>query len=74
MSLWGWAPSLPYLLGEDAWDRAPNIRRWLDEVEARPAVARVRRLETLYPYKTDIDDETRRIMFPQNLARDDRAR
>ncbi|WP_029548418.1 glutathione S-transferase family protein [Rhizorhabdus wittichii] len=74
MSLWGWAPALPYLLGEDAWDRAPNIRRWLDEVEARPAVARVRRLEMLYPYKTDIDDETRRIMFPQNVARDGRAR
>ncbi|MES2450124.1 MAG: glutathione S-transferase N-terminal domain-containing protein [Pseudomonadota bacterium] len=72
MALWGWAPALPYLLGDDAWADKPNLARWLAQVEARPAVSRVLRLEHGYPYKVAMDEAALRVMFPQNARLNDR--
>ena len=66
MALWGWAPHLPYLLGDDAWAAKPNLARWLERVEARPAVSRVKQIEHAFPYKMAVDAEALRVMFPQN--------
>jgi GST-like protein len=68
MSLWGWAPALPYLLHDDAaWDRFPNLVRWLEEIERRPAVAKAKAIEGRFSFKSEIDEETLRIMFPHNV-------
>jgi GST-like protein len=66
MALWGWAPAIPYILGDGSWARFPNVSRWLEEVDSRPAAQRVKALETKFSFKTVIDAESLGIMFPQN--------
>jgi GST-like protein len=67
MAVWGWARLLPYVLGgEQHWAQYPNVRRLLDEVNARPAAARAEQLKASHTFKTENDDEARRFMFPQN--------
>lgn len=72
IAFWGWARLVPYVLGiDDPWQQYPNVKRLLDEINARPAIARVEKLRTAQKFKTENDDEARRFMFPQNerLAR-----
>ncbi len=66
MALWGWARAVPYALGADAWDKLPNVKRLFDVINARPAAQRAEALKTRHAYKTEVDDETRKAMFPQN--------
>jgi GST-like protein len=67
MALWGWARMIPYILGGDAnWAKYPNVKRLVDEVNARPAAARVEKLRTAHTFKTEMDADARRFMFPQN--------
>lgn len=67
MALWGWARMVPYVLGgEQHWATYPNVKRFLDEVSARPAAARAEKLRTSHTFKTENDDEAKRYMFPQN--------
>lgn len=67
MNLWGWARLLPFILGDDAWKPFPNVKRFVDEIEARPAAARVAKLRERHTFKKELDDEARRHMF-QHLA------
>ena len=67
MALWGWARMVPYILGGDQnWTKYPNVKRFLDEVSARPAVARVEKLKAAHTFKTEMDADAKRFMFPQN--------
>jgi GST-like protein len=69
MAVWGWARAVPFILGEDAFSKLPNVKRLLDEISARPAAQRAEALKTKHAFKTEMDDEARRNMFPQNIAR-----
>jgi GSH-dependent disulfide-bond oxidoreductase len=64
MDVWGWARLIPMVLGEEAWQALPNVRRLVDEVNARPAAARVAALKDRHAFKTELDDDARRHMFP----------
>ncbi len=66
MAVWGWARAVPFILGADAWQRLPNVKRLLDEINARPAAQRAEALKTRHAFKTDMDDAARTAMFPQN--------
>lgn len=66
MAVWGWARMVPYILGENAWENLPNVKRLLDHINARPAAQRAEALKEQHEYKTDLDDESRKAMFPQN--------
>jgi GST-like protein len=66
MSVWGWARLVPFILGPEAWAKLPNLKRLLDEINARPAAARAEALATNYEFKKDFDDEARKNMFPSN--------
>lgn len=67
MALWGWARMIPYVLGmENPWEQYPNIKRFLDVVNARPAMAKVDEIAKAHEFKTEMDDDARRFMFPQN--------
>ncbi len=68
VSLWGWARAVPFMLGEHGFDAFPNVKRWFDAVNARPAAARADALKTRFTFKTEMDEEARRIMFPQNAS------
>jgi GST-like protein len=65
MAVWGWARALPFALGADAWDRLPHVKRLFDEISARPAALRADALRTSHQFKTEMDDDARRAMFPQ---------
>ena len=67
MALWGWARLVPFVMGDQqAFERYPNVKRLLDDINARPAAARVEALRQRHTFKTEMDDEARRAMFPQN--------
>ena len=64
IDLWGWVRMLPFVTGNDAvWEKFPNLKRWFDEINARPAVARVNALRERHAFKTETDEEARRYMF-----------
>lgn len=63
MDAWGWARMVPYILGDDAWAKFPNLKRLIDEINARPAAARANGLKDKFKFKTEMDDEARRNMF-----------
>ena len=68
MAVWGWARLVPYVFGRDeAWQAFPRVKRLLDQVSERPAAARVEALRKRFAFKTEMDDEARRFMFPQNV-------
>lgn len=69
MALWGWARMVPFVLGMDeasTWARYPHIKRLLDEINARPAAARVEALRKRHSFKTEMDAQSHAAMFPQN--------
>jgi glutathione S-transferase len=37
MITWPWAMLLNRLIDEQIWEKYPNLKRWVDEVGARPA-------------------------------------
>lgn len=63
MAAWGWARMIPFILGEGAWDKFPNVKRLCDEISARPAAARALALKDKFVFKTEMDDEARRHNF-----------
>jgi GST-like protein len=64
MAVWGWARAIGFILGAEAWERLPNLKRLFDEISARPAAVRAEALKEKYTFKTEMDAEARRIMFP----------
>lgn len=70
MAAWGWTRMVPFILGDDAWSRFPNIKRHLDAVSARPAAQRVEafRLKQGPAFKPEMDAEARGHMFKHIAA------
>ena len=66
MAVWGCARAVPFALGADAFDKLPNVKRLLDEINARPAAQRAEALKAAYTFKSEMDAEAARAMFPQN--------
>lgn len=63
MDVWGWARMVPFILGDDAWAKRPNLKRLVDEISARPAAARAIALKDKFAFKTENDEETKRHMY-----------
>lgn len=66
MAVWGWARAVPFVLGAEAWDKLPHVKRLLDEINTRPAAQRAEALKTRFTFKADMDDDARKALFPQN--------
>ena len=67
MAVWGWARVIPFVLGSaEAYDKLPNVKRLLDEINARPAAQRAEAIKTQHVFKTEVDDDARKNLFPQN--------
>jgi GSH-dependent disulfide-bond oxidoreductase len=69
MSAWGWIDRYPVVLGKDALDEFPHLKRWYESINARPAVARAKLIGQGIQFKTAFDEETLRSMFPQNYPK-----
>jgi GSH-dependent disulfide-bond oxidoreductase len=67
MAVWGWSRALGYALGAEAWATYPHLKRLFDEISARPAAKRAEALKDRHAFKTDMDEDARRHMFPQNV-------
>jgi GSH-dependent disulfide-bond oxidoreductase len=68
MAVWGWARMVPYVLGEDAWDRLPHLKRHLDMISSRPAAERALAIKDRHTFKAEFDEEARRNMFRHTVA------
>lgn len=68
MDVWGWARLIPFVLGEGELDKLANLKRLVDEISARPAAAAAVALKDRHTFKTEMDEESKRAMFPQNYA------
>ena len=68
MDVWGWSRMVPFILGDDAWTKFPNLKRLHDEISARPAAAVAVALKDKLSFKPAMDDEARAVMF-KHLAR-----
>jgi GST-like protein len=66
MSIWAWARVVPRALGDKAWEKLPNVKRLLDEVNARPAAQKVESIGTQFTFKSVIDEDALRYLFPSN--------
>jgi len=68
MSAWGWLQRASRVLpGEaDPLSPFPNLKRWFETIDARPAAARARAVGKDHAFKKEMDEETRRALFPSN--------
>src|SRR6516164_4445738 len=63
MDAWGWARLIPMVIGEAAWTKLPNLKRLVDEINARPAAQRAVALASKHKFKTEMDEEALAAMF-----------
>jgi GST-like protein len=66
MSVWGWARMIPRVLGPTAFEQLPHVKRHLDEINARPAAIRAEAVQSRFTFKTEVDEDARRNLFPSN--------
>ena len=68
MSAWGWLARASRVLpgADDPLAHFPNLKRLFDAVDARPAAARGKEIGKDHPFKKEVDEETKRAMFPSN--------
>jgi GST-like protein len=68
MSAWGWVERAPRVLSGSADPLAafPNVRRWFQLIDARPAAARARAVGSDHVFKTETDEVALRALFPSN--------
>jgi GST-like protein len=68
IAAWGWIDRAPRVLpgDTDALAAFPHLSRWFKSIDARPAVKRARAVGQEHTFKTDMDDQALRAMFPSN--------
>jgi GSH-dependent disulfide-bond oxidoreductase len=68
ISGWGWIDRASFVLpgSDDPLAIYPNIRRWFRAIDSRPAVAKARAVGSSHTFKKEVDEETRRALFPSN--------
>jgi GSH-dependent disulfide-bond oxidoreductase len=71
ISAWGWLERAPRVLPGETTPLAafPNIERWYRAIDARPAAVRARAVGKDHSFKKEVDDETRRALFPSNYPK-----
>lgn len=67
MAAWGWARMIPYVTANpQAWDQLVHLKRWFDAISGRDAAKRVDAIKSRYTFKTELDAEAKKALFPQN--------
>jgi GSH-dependent disulfide-bond oxidoreductase len=69
MAVWGWGRPAMSVLGEERTAKElPQLRRLLDAIDARPAAQRANALKERHAFKTEMDAQALRAMFPHMKA------
>jgi GST-like protein len=70
MALWGWLDMAPLVLYGDADPLAayPNLKRWFQAIDARPAAVRARAVDAAQSFKQEYDEVALRALFPGDFA------
>ena len=79
---WPWAMLIGRMLGEEMWENCPHLKRWVDQLRARPAVDRGFRAHREWGQRelTEAEEKARReLLFNQDsgkvrAAREEAAR
>lgn len=66
MSVWGWARLIPFMLGAEALIQLPHVARLLNEINIRPAAIKAEAIKTQHAFKTEVDHDARKNLFPSN--------
>ena len=68
ISAWVWIDRASFVLpgSDDPLAPYPNIRRWFHSISERAAVAKARAVGSGHTFKKEVDEETRRALFPSN--------
>lgn len=64
MAVWGWARAVPFILGEEGMNSMPQLKRHFDLISSRPAAQRANALKDKFAFKTEMDEEARKVLFP----------
>lgn len=67
MALWGWARGAAYVFGAAGLSAYPHVERLVNAISERPAARAATQLAESAKLKTEVDEHTRRALFPQNL-------
>ena len=74
---WPWARLIGRLIGEEMWEKFPHLKRWVDEVGARPAVDKGFRMHRDWGQREFSKEEEKRrreLLFNQDAAKVQKAR
>ncbi|MDO9706758.1 glutathione S-transferase family protein [Paracraurococcus lichenis] len=63
MAAWGWERAAPFALGQEAFDKLTNVKRHFAAISERPAAQRAAAIKDRHAFKTEMDEEARKIMF-----------
>lgn len=68
MSGWGWVDRAKFVFlgSEEPLAPFPNVERWFQAIDARPAAAKARAAGAGHAFKKEVDEETKRALFPSN--------
>ncbi|MGD9539230.1 MAG: glutathione S-transferase family protein [Alphaproteobacteria bacterium] len=68
ISAWGWLDRASRVMkgADDPLAPFPHLKRLFQTVDARPAVQRARAIGKGYSFKTVVDEEAKRALFPSN--------
>jgi GST-like protein len=68
MAVWGWSRIGAFALGAEVFDTLTHVKRHLAAIDARPAAERAVALKDRHAFKTEMDAEALRHMFPHLAA------
>lgn len=68
IAAWAWVDRADVVLAAGRRAEFPDVDRWFQAVDARPAVARARMIGKDVEFKTPGDEASRRALYPSNYA------
>jgi GST-like protein len=68
MALWGWAASAGYIFGEKGLADYPHLARFMSEMAGRETVKQALEIKQGLTFKSELDAEAMRAMFPSVAA------
>ncbi|WP_026972377.1 glutathione S-transferase family protein [Aliagarivorans marinus] len=74
ISAWGWVDRSRFALDDDELVPYPNVKRWFEQIDSRPAVAKAHSIGSKLTFKSTMDDEAQRALYPSNFAKEQRGK